>query len=39
VTVVRAQLELDPLIFLHGPTSECAECAEARLSASGGTLR
>jgi aminoglycoside N3'-acetyltransferase len=33
VSTVRAQLELDPLIFLHGPASECAECAEARRSA------
>ncbi|MEP7001001.1 MAG: AAC(3) family N-acetyltransferase [bacterium] len=32
VQVVREQLERNPLIFLHGAESACAECDEARRS-------
>jgi aminoglycoside N3'-acetyltransferase len=32
VTVVRERLERDPLIFLHAPDDNCAECDEARRS-------
>ncbi|MEO8621670.1 MAG: AAC(3) family N-acetyltransferase [bacterium] len=32
VRVVREQLERNPLIFLHGAESACAECDEARRS-------
>jgi aminoglycoside 3-N-acetyltransferase len=33
VDVVIDQLRRDPLIFLHAPDAECAECDEARASA------
>lgn len=32
ITVVRERLERDPLVFLHAPEDECAECDEARRS-------
>jgi len=32
VAVVRKRLARDPLIFLHAPEEECAECDEARRS-------
>jgi aminoglycoside N3'-acetyltransferase len=32
VAVVREQLARDPLLFLHAPVDDCAECDEARLS-------
>jgi len=32
VTVVRERLERDPLVFLHAPEEQCAECDEARRS-------
>ncbi len=35
VTAVRAQLEADPLIFLHAPRAGCYECDDARASLPG----
>jgi len=32
VAVTREQLAVDPLLFLHPPEAECAECDEARRS-------
>jgi aminoglycoside N3'-acetyltransferase len=39
IDVVRERLTGDPLVFLHPPEAECAECDEARASIPAGVTR